>query len=486
MSSAKWSGIEQKKYGLTANWYVSVKYGYATDEGGWGLYDPVNNVDGWGGKKRPFDGLDTLWPNHVADQIIVLDSGRYISTDPGKHFSLIGDGLVELTQSSFLSRANVSFYNIVLISVQFSTDILFNVANLYDVNALFCSNITTGIIAAGRVRWINTNIIMSSIRGNLATGSIAVRKEYDNLTLISCSGVITGGGVHTIRVFKNICILDSPNLTLSLDETRDHTKIIDYCCIIGNIKSNISINNKSSGTLLTVEDFKIDGRYFRKSYSEVDLFGNASGSGTSVAQLNTIFNNFYYPYIDDWQYLDLSLRPDVDDRVRYGGLNGHFIGALPVGYHFDIPTLWNTYKDAGNTTNVELNASNRLIRTNPGIPGVYTSTLITLPSAINETDVAMFFKNNVYDSNGVAVQRLDYSVDPAKDNTLEQRTVYSYRMKTSPDDVTPLTDWKEYELDRAPTVDASGNSNIDDLFDSETETKQPIKRFMIEITLRSE
>ena len=284
--------------------------------------------------------------------------------------------------------------------------------------------------------------------------------------------------------FINNIIVDSPDLVFSLPALRSIGKLKDYSVIIGTVRSSAPTNGKTTG--VTVEDFKADGQYFRKSYSEVDLFGNESGSGASVAQLNTIFNNFYYPYIDDWQYLDLSLRPDVDDRVRYGGLNGHFIGALPVGYHFDIPTLWNTYKDADNTANVELNMSNRLIRTQSAIPGVYTSTTITLPNAIDETDVAMFFKNNVYDSNGVSVQRLDYSVDPDKDAALEQRTVYSYRMKTSPDDVTPLTDWKEYELDRAPTVDASGNSNVDDLFDSATETKQRIKRFIIEITLRSE
>ena len=70
MSSAKWSGIEQKKYGLTARWYVSAKYGYATDEGGWGLYDPVSNVDGWGGKKRPFATLEKASSQQGDNHII--------------------------------------------------------------------------------------------------------------------------------------------------------------------------------------------------------------------------------------------------------------------------------------------------------------------------------------------------------------------------------------------------------------------------------
>ena len=99
MSSAKWSGIEQKKYGLTARWYVSAKYGYATDEGGWGLYDPVSNVDGWGGPKRPFDGLDTFTVNKNADGWCVMDSGRYKATMSGATSMIVGDGNVIIGQS---------------------------------------------------------------------------------------------------------------------------------------------------------------------------------------------------------------------------------------------------------------------------------------------------------------------------------------------------------------------------------------------------
>ena len=459
MSSAKWSGIEQWKYGLTARWYVSAKYGYATDEGGWGLYNPSTNVDGWGGKKRPFNGLDLALGQSLG--VIVVDSGYYSYTLLALNRTFVGDGLVVIYEGPAISA---SIYNITGVStgiVNMSTTGTFRVVESF----LYYSN-------------LRVQSSLSEIRNSVITNCTFLRHSTwapfrsQNSIYISCSGngSIINSGVPSL---SNIFIGCS-SLNLELLATKAVTYICDYSIVIGNIQGN------------SMEYWRDQGQYFRKSFSEVDLFGNASGSGATVTQLNMIFNNFYYPYIDDWQYLDLSLRPDVDHRVRYGGLNGHFIGALPVGYHFDIPTLWNTYRDAVNTTNVELNMMDRLIRTNPAIPGVYTSTTITLPNAIDETDVAMFFKNNVYDSNGVAVQRLDYSVDPAKDNTLEQRTVYSYRMKTSPDDVTPLTDWKEYELDRAPTVDASGNSNINDLFDSATETKQKIKQFIIEITLRSE
>lgn len=469
MSSAKWSGIEQKKYGLTARWYVSAKYGYATDEDGWGLYDPVSNVDGWGGKKRPFDTIQTYFNNFTGSRICVVDSGKYNIFDTalsGAH-SFIGDGDVVLDQGNNGYPNTSNLYNLKCLRFKHTGGVAGFQAR--DCRFVFCE-----AVQSTAANFKNCEFVESLVRST-NTGGFP-----ENCVFVRCVGGFTNHSMY------NCLFVDCPDFSFNFSESRSVGTIVDYSIIIGTVKSNIVVNGKAPSSALTLEDFKAGGQYFRKSYSEVDLFGNAEGSGANIPQLNEIFNNFYHPYIDDWQYLDLSLRPDVDDRVRYGGLNGHFIGAFPVGYHFDIPTLWNTYKDAGNTTNVELNMSNKLIRTNPAIPGVYTSTTITLPNAIDETDVAMFFKNNVYDSNGVAVQRLDYSVDPAKDAALEQRTVYSYRMKTSPDDVTPLTDWKEYELDRAPTVDASGNSNIDDLFDSETETKQPIKRFIIEITLRSE
>lgn len=464
MANAKWSGIEQWKYGLTADWYVSAKYGYATDEGGWGLYNRSTNPDGWGGPKRPFDGLDTALDGRSG--VFVLDSGKY--TGPSAKVTFVGDGDVVLYNQPTI----LNYFNLTCIMSNVATHPSWGLGTVMDCK-----------LYGGKLGGDRPNLFRNVVAIEASFNHGVMTYRLENCSFIKCRGLLKS----TRNTMINCMIVNSPDLNIQFkDALRPVGELHDYSIIIGTVKSNITVNGKATGSALTLEDFKADGQYFRKSYSEVDLFGNESGSGASVAQLNTIFNNFYYPYIDDWQYLDLSLRPDVDDRVRYGGLNGHFIGALPVGYHFDIPTLWNTYKDADNTTNVELNASNRLIRTNPSMPGVYTSTLITLPSAINETDVAMFFKNNVYDSNGVAVQRLDYSADPDKDAALEQRTVYSYRMKTSPDDVTPLTDWKEYELDRAPTIDDLDRSNLDPNFDVSTQKKQPIKRFIIEITLRSE
>ena len=460
MSSAKWSGIEQKRYGLTGRWYVSAKYGYATDEGGWGLYNPSTNVDGWGGKKRPLATWDNAASVFAQGQCIVFDSGSY-SGSVGIRARIVGDGDVKITSVPPFSDQSY-FYNVKLIQTQHS-----NFGGFTDCVVTF----NFGSIPS--YYYMYNNQFYECVFAGVGT--------YQRISNIFAR---CGGNLAISENFMHNWIINSENLILVRSTSRPISILVDYSIIIGTVRTQIATNGKTTG--VTIEDFKADGQYFRKSFSEVDLFGNASGSGASVAQLNEIFNNFYYPYIDDWQYLDLSLRPDVDDRVRYGGLNGHFIGALPVGYHFDIPTLWNTYQDAVNTTNVELNMMDRLIRTNPAIPGVYTSTVIVLPQAIDETDVAMFFKNNVYDSNGVAVQRLDYSIDPAKDSTLEQRTVYSYRMRTSPDDVTPLSPFKEYEIDRAPTVDASGNSNIDNSFDVATQQKQKIKQFIIEITLRSE
>lgn len=464
MANAKWSGIEQWKYGLTADWYVSAKYGSDIDVDGVGLYDRDTNPDGWGGPKRPFDGINTLNTHVVNNRVVVFDSGQYVGSFLLTQF-IVGDGNVTFMDTDFSDNGG-KLYNCTSVMGVHATLHYF-----YDSQLVFCT-------ITRKSESINSNFIECDFGTDIRTGF-----GTKNCAFIRCKGNLS---ITRNKFNYNNIVTDSPDLILNAESVRPVGVISDYSIIIGTVKSNITVNGKAPDSALTVEDFKADGQYFRKSYSEVDLFGNAEGSGASIAQLNTIFNNFFYPYSDDWQYVDLSLRPDVDDRVRYGGLNGHFIGALPVGYSFDMSTLWNTYRDSGNTSNVELNMNDRLVLTNSANPGVFTSTEITLPEVVNETDVATFFKNNVYDSNGVAVQRLDYTEDPVIDNTLEQRTVYSFRMKTAPDDVAALSAFKEYELDRAPTVDENGNSNIDLAFDVNTQQRQDIKRFIIEITLRSE
>ena len=139
---------------------------------------------------------------------------------------------------------------------------------------------------------------------------------------------------------------------LTIDAIRAVGVIFDYSVILGSVKTNIPINGKTTG--VTIEDFKANGNYFVKSYSEVDLFGNPSGSGATVTQLQTLFNNYFSPvYLDTGQDLDLSLKPTASNLIKFGGLNGTYIGALPVGHYFSGETLWNTYKDAINTSNID-------------------------------------------------------------------------------------------------------------------------------------
>ena len=158
MSSAKWSGIEQKKYGLTARWYVSAKYGYATDEGGWGLYNPVSNVDGWGGKKRPFDGLDTFTTNKNATGWCVIDSGKYKATIPGS-MSVVGDGNVIIEQSAVgTGSSSGMFKNCTLINCTEESGA--STLNLEDVIVLF------SLLSGRNLRKISNCIFYdSSFRG---------------------------------------------------------------------------------------------------------------------------------------------------------------------------------------------------------------------------------------------------------------------------------------------------------------------------------
>ena len=210
-------------------------------------------------------------------------------------------------------------------------------------------------------------------------------------------------------------------MTLIFIKPRPSGVYQDYCVIIGTVKTSTAINGKTTG--VTIEDFKIDGNYFVKSFSEVDLFGNPSGSGATVTQLQTLFNNYFSPiYLDTWQDADFSIKPTASDLIKFGGLNGSYIGALPVGYRFGASDLWNTYRDSVNTTGLNWNVVNSAIVIDDLVDnGTYRSIRISLPKPI-VCDLSSFFANLVYNvegtvKQGVANQRIDTTPDMLPDNT---------------------------------------------------------------------
>ena len=250
----------------------------------------------------------------------------------------------------------------------------------------------------------------------------------------------------------------------------------------------MDIRSKTTG--VTIEDFKADGNYFVKSYSEVNLFGNPSGSGASVTQLQTLFNNYFSPiYIDTWQDADFSLKPTASDLIKFGGLNGSYIGALPVGYRFNAADLWTTYKDALNTSNIDYDMVNQgLVITDGQEVGTYRSIRISLPKPIT-CDLAAFFANIVYNvegtvKQGVANQRIDTTPDLLPDNTVKQRVVYDYKLSYAPNNTDSLSAFKNFELNRTPWIDASGRSMLDELYVATERQRPVIQDFIIEFTLR--
>lgn len=469
MSNIKWSGIEQWKYGLTARWYVSAYYGNDMDVDAVGLYDPSANPTGHGGPTRPFATLDKVFQQTVG--VVVLDSGYYtaINTAP-QSIRIVGDGNVIIGKTT--SATGTLVFNVCLIGS--------------DCN--ICGSDSHGAV--------DSTIIFSYVRPRSTAGRLirctlietlvsnyGDRETIENNIFVRCSGNL----YYNSNALRNNFIVDSHNLTIRIVTPRPAGIIVDYSIIIGTVKTSTLINGKTTG--VTVEDFKADGQYFRKSYSEVDLFGNASGSGASVSQLNEIFNNFYYPYIDDYHNLDLTLRPDCDERVRFGGLNGTYIGALPVGYRLSASELWNTHIDVANTSNLDYDMVNNAIVLASGQDvGTYTSLIIDLGVPIT-VDMVDFMANFVYNiegtaKQGVSNQRIDTTPDLLPDNTKNQRVVYDYRLQYSPDGVTALTGWKNLELNRMPTKDSAELYQLEDGFNQATAQKLTIQRLKIEFTLR--
>jgi len=471
MSNIKWSGIEQWKYGLTARWYVSAYYGNDIDVDAVGLYNPSTNPTGHGGPTRPFATISKLLQEKGSSDVTVLDSGYYShASSVNVPINCVGDGVVLFSVNFSTANLPVHFHNIIVISANIG-GVTTYLSNISDCKFLY----STLRCRAGAQIMKNCLFIETSFDNNGA--------ELSNCTVIKGTGAYFSSAKSSIG---NI-IIDSSDLTIALTASRPSGVIKDYSMIIGTVKTSVAINGKTTG--VTIEDFKAHGNYFIKSYSEVDLFGNASGSGATVSQLNEIFNNLYYPYSDDYHNLDLTLRPDCDERVRFGGLNGTYIGALPVGYRLSASELWNTHIDVANTSNLAFDmVNNAIILASGQDVGTYTSLVIDLGLPI-VVDMVDFLANFVYNvegtaKQGVSNQRIDTTPDLLPDNTKNQRVVYDYRLQYSPDDVIALTDWENLELNRMPTVDGAGLYQLEDGFDQSTAQKLTIQRLKLEFTLR--
>jgi hypothetical protein len=400
-----------------------------------------------------------------AAGVIVLDSGLYSSNISSLGTNVVGDGNVVISNSAIGGVHNITVVNSVLGN-----------NSKKDSKFYYCSG--QGVTRGGV---IENNLFVECTGGSgIVSGS-----SYRNNILIRCE--VDMPMSNTNYIYANNVLINCQNSTMRILGIRPTGSILDYSIIIGTVKTSTPINGKTTG--VTVEDFKADGNYFIKSYSEVDLFSNASGSGASVSQLNQIFNNFYYPYIDDYHNLDLTLRPNCDERVRFGGLNGTYIGALPVGYRLSASELWNTHIDTVNTSNLAFDMVNNAIVLATGQDvGTYTSLIIDLGAPIT-VDMVDFLANFVYNiegtaKQGVSNQRIDTTPDLLPDNTKNQRVVYDYRLQYSPDGVTALTGWENLELNRMPTVDGAGLHQLDDGFNQATAQKITIQRLKIEFTLR--
>lgn len=465
MANIKWSGIEQKKYGLTASWYVSAYYGNDNDVDVVGLYDRSTNPAGHGGPTRPFATVDKLMQISTSGNVAVFDSGYYTAAST-KYISIfVGDGTVVF--ADYFSTGT-RYYNTTLINLSFQLN---SALTLTDCMVAYCTNMSAYVTGG----YIRTVFIESAFGGSNYF-------DFESCLIIRTSS-------QTIKAaFKNTMIIDSPDLRLEALTERPAGYINDYSIIIGIVKTTNAVNGKTTG--VTIEDFKADGNYFVKSFSEVDLWGNASGSGASVSQLQELFCNYFSPiYLDTWNEANFHLKTSAPDILKYGGLNGTYIGALPVMHWFTAADLWDNYQDPNNTSDLEKDAVSGAIRISGAAEsGTFRSTKINLPKVIT-ANPAKFFANLVYNiegtvKQGVSNQRIDTTVDLQPDNTENQRVVYDFKMAVAPNTTDALGAFKNYELDREPTVDSQGRSHLDDNFDSTTEAKQTIGAFMIEFTLR--
>ena len=67
---------------------------------------------------------------------------------------------------------------------------------------------------------------------------------------------------------------------------------------------------------------------------------------------------------------------------------------------------------------------------------------------------------------------------------MNQRVVYDYEFSYSPNAVDALTAFKSFELNRKPTIDGEGDSQLDDNFSQANAASITVQRFKIKFTLR--
>lgn len=453
MANIKWSGIEQIKYNLTANWYCSAYYGNDIDVDAVGPYNRTTNPLGHGGPTRPYATLDKVIQVATKNQVVVFDSGHYKSL------------LNELDDLKIIGDGNVQFFNLWgEFYLHNATFISGSIKALASIDCKFLSTTFTYLSGEKRSLFVNCN---------LNTLWLAHGQQYNN-TYINCTGTLKGNVGYTGIFYNNLLI----NCTLEANslETLPVTRMLDYSIFI-----NSTLGGKDIAT------FKSEGNFFIKSYDENDVFAHTPAT---VSDIQSILTNYISPvYIDTFQELIVHLKPSAHDILKYGGLNGSYIGAAPVMHWFDSVTLWDTHRDAANTTNLGKDPVSGAIRiTEAAESGTFRSQRISLPKGII-ADPAIFAANLVYNiegsvKQGVSNQRIDTTPDLQPDNTANQRVVYDFKLATAPNTVDALSPFKNFELDREATVDSQGRSHLDDNFDSATETKQTIQDFMIEFTLR--
>ncbi|MCG8475257.1 MAG: hypothetical protein MI784_07270 [Cytophagales bacterium] len=456
--SHAWSGIEQWKYGLTARWYVSARYGNDNDVDNAGLYHPKDNPEGHGGKTRPFATIDKSLQNDLNCNLVV-DNGVYsINLPVGSWGStkIIGDGTVKIRRlhsfsgnyynTTFISLPNVGWASMSAVDCSFHGSYVSNLGNFFAKNCIFFdSHIHTFYWGGGIFR---------------------------NCTFAKCSGHIQQQGS-----FNNL-FLNCERLNIEVPKTRSIAQFADYNILIGGVRTTNKINGKTSN--VNVEDFKIHKQHFLKSYSEVDLFGKESGSGATAEELNTLFNNYFDAYIDDYYALDFSLKPSAPDILKYGGLNGERIGAGKIGYRFSAAELWNQHREQ--STGLQF-ANGCILLDKTTEDGHFRSKRISLPQPV-EADRFEFLQDIVYNALGVSIEGINSSVYPSPDNKAEQAERASFLLSYSSAKGGELRELQPFELNTCPEIDKSGKSAVQQGFDRATAQPIRLQDFVIDIRIK--
>ncbi|BDD10856.1 hypothetical protein FUAX_40720 (plasmid) [Fulvitalea axinellae] len=419
----------------TSGYYVSARYGRDLPEDP--AYHPVDNPDptAYGGPANPLKSFEKFYQSSLNSSVCMLDSAWINLSSDYSYRTIVGDGYVIVKTSGYILASK--FHNIWAINCRSNHG---NNGNYF--YGCFCLNVSSKDI-------YDSVIIKSTLVSTSSQNHLIMR----NVTAVDCYIADRSADV------RDCIFVDLRETSYMYSDVYAH----DYSLFV-----NTKLNR--NGELKSLAELKAGGEWL-KSFDENDI-----GATTAF----DIFNNPIDVTESNFMFADFSLRPEVSEKVRYGGDTGGYLGAYDVAVRLTAESLWNDYKSTSQNLVLE---SGFFITLDNSQEGVFHSTAIPLGHALT-VDGIDFASETAWSAEGWANARMDDTPYETADPATEQRSAFVFEADFFSNGA--WTGWKKMEPG-VGFVDSNGKGNMDTGYDPDTAQLIPnVTQIKIGFTLRKE